>query len=129
MILLGAALIAIGSTEVLVGYASGKVVLIIGVLLVLIALWRVRVRASQTLLQPSANAHYQTYAHIDEILDRLEDLSQQRNWDIDKRFEVARMACENPAATIDELERLFDEGHRSSFDDPVASMPEKGVSK
>lgn len=57
------------------------------------------------------------YLDVEEINDGLDDLARQRGWDFDKRMEIAFMACENRAATIDELERHYDSGLRSAFVD------------
>jgi len=47
-------------------------------------------------------------ADIADVIDRLEDIARERNWDLTKRFEIARLACEYPTMTIEELERRYD---------------------
>jgi len=81
----------------------------------LIAWWRLRARNTQALLGP-AEPQASVYADIDDVIDRLDDRARERNWSLGKRFEIARLACENRTISIDELERLYDRGIRSAPD-------------
>ena len=116
MIVLAAAIIAMGAASSFVGGALGAVAIVVVLLVVLIACWWLRVRNKRALSRRAAQRQPSAYADIEDVIDRLEDLAQERNWDLDKRFEIARMACENRAATFDELERRYDRGLRSAFD-------------
>jgi len=64
---------------------------------------------------PAERPQASEYADIEDVNDILEDPAQRRNWDLDKRFDIARMACENRTTTFDELERRYDRGVRSAF--------------
>jgi hypothetical protein len=109
-----AALVATGTAGFLLGGARGAAVAVIAWAGVLIAYWRVRTRNAQALLKSAEPPQPSVYADIDEIIDHLDDLARERNWDLGKRFDIARMACENPIMTFDELERRYDRGHRSA---------------
>jgi hypothetical protein len=115
MIILAAALIAMGTAGFFLGGALGAAAIVIAPMVVLIACWGLWVRNKQTLSRLAAQRQSSAYADIEDVIDRLEDLARERNWDLGKRFEIARLACENPAATFDELERLYDRGLRSAL--------------
>jgi hypothetical protein len=115
MIMHAVGIFAFGTAGYLVGGASGAAAVVVTWTVVLIACWRLRVRNKQTLSRLAAQRQSSAYADIEEVIDRLEDLARERNWDLGKRFEIARLACENPAATFDELERLYDRGLRSAL--------------
>ena len=115
MIMHAVGIFAFGTAGYLVGGASGAAVVVVTWTVVLIACWRLRVRNKQTPSRLAAQRQSSAYADIEEVIDRLEDLARERNWDLGKRFEIARLACENPAATFDELERLYDRGLRSAL--------------
>jgi len=83
---------------------------------VLIAWWRLRARNAQPLPGPAEQPQPSVYADIEDVIDRLDDLARERNWDLGKRFDVARMACENRTMTFDELERRYDRGFKSAPD-------------
>jgi len=50
------------------------------------------------------------YADIDTINDRLEEVARERRWGLEKRLEIARIACENPSVPFEELESLYERG-------------------
>ena len=116
MIVLAAAIISMGAAGSLVGGALGVAAIVVAPMVVLIACWWLRVRNKRALSRRAAQRQPSAYADIEDVIDRLEDLAQERNWDLDKRFEIARMACENRTAAFDELERRYDRGLRSAFD-------------
>jgi hypothetical protein len=111
-----AALVATGTAGFLVGGASGAAAAVLAWAAVLIAYWRVGTRKAKALSGLAEQPQPSVYVDIDEVIDRLEDLARERNWDLGKRFEIARMACENRTMTIDELERRYDRGLRSALD-------------
>ncbi len=110
-----AALVATGTAGFLVGGAAGAAAGVLAWTVVLIAWWRLRARKTQALPIP-AEPQPSVYADIDDVIDRLDDLARERNWDLGKRFVIARMACENRTMTFDELERRYDRGLRSALD-------------
>jgi len=69
---------------------------------------------------PSADGAEQgqasVYANIDAVNDRLEDVARERRWSLEKRFEIARIACENPSVPFGKLETLYDRGFRAAPD-------------
>jgi len=110
-----AALVATGTAGFLVGGAAGAAAGVLAWTVLLIAWWRLRARNTQALLGPT-EPQASVYADIDDVIDRLDDRARERNWSLGKRFEIARMACENRTISIDELERLYDRGLRSAPD-------------
>ena len=111
-----AALVATGTAGFLVGGAEGAAAGVLAWTVVLIAWWRLRARNAQPLPGPAEQPQPSVYADIEDVIDRLDDLARERNWDLGKRFDVARMACENRTMTFDELERRYDRGLRSALD-------------
>ena len=53
------------------------------------------------------------YGAIDEIFEALGAIARERGWNIDKRLDIARLACERSELTFGELEELYDQGVRS----------------
>ncbi len=107
-----AALVAAASAGFLAGGASGATAAVVVWTAVLIAWWRLRARNAQVRPGPAAQPQPSAYADIEDVIDRLDDLARGRNWDLAKRLDIARMACENRTMTFDELERLYDRGVR-----------------
>jgi hypothetical protein len=111
-----AALIAVGTVGFLAGGVSGVVAVVVGWTVALIALWRIQARIGRSPPEPAERRQPSAYADIEDVIDRLDDLARERNWDLGKRFDIARMACENRTTAFDELERRYDRGLRSAFD-------------
>jgi hypothetical protein len=111
-----AALFATGTAGFLVGDAAGAAAGVLAWTVLLIAWWRIRARNAQALPGPTEQPQHSTYADFDEVIERLDGLARERNWDLGKLFAIARMACENPTMTFDELERLYDQRLRSAPD-------------
>jgi hypothetical protein len=109
-----AALVAAGTAGFFVGGAKGAAAVVVAWVVVLIARWRLRARNAQALPGPAEQPQPSAYADIEDVIDRLDDLARERNWDLAKRLDIARMACENRTMTFDELERLYDRGLRSA---------------
>ena len=61
-----------------------------------------------------ANDAKNPYANIDAVNDRLEEVARDRHWSLEKRLEIARIACENPSVPFEELESLYDRGYRAA---------------
>jgi hypothetical protein len=110
-----AALIATGTAGFLAGGAAGASAAVVASMVVLLARWWLRARNAQSLPKPTEQPP-SAYADIEEVIDSLDDLARERNWDLGKRFDIARMACENPTLTFDELERRYDLGLRPAPD-------------
>jgi hypothetical protein len=108
VILHAAALIYIGTTGFLIGGAAGAAAGVGAWAVVLIAWWQLRARRAPAPPGP-AEPKQVSAADIEEVIDRLDDIARERNWDLHKRFDIARMACEYPTMTIDELERRYEE--------------------
>lgn len=111
-----AAFVATGTAGFLVGGAAGAAAGVVAWTVVLIAWWRLRARNAQALPGPAEQPQPSTYADIEEVIERLDDLARERNWDLGKHFAIARMACENRTTTFDELERGYDRGLRPAPD-------------
>ena len=114
-ILHAAAFIAIATAGFLISGVLGAATVAIWWAAVLIVGRRLRTSSAQASAGPTEQPHASEYADIEDINDILEDIAQRRNWDLDKRFDIARMACENRTTTFDELERRYDRGARSAF--------------
>ena len=112
VIMHGAALIAIATAGFLIGGVSGAATVVVWWVAALIVGRRLRTSNAQA---PAEQHQTSEYADIEDVNDVLEDIAQRRNWDLDKRFDIARMACENRTTTFDELERRYDRGARSVF--------------
>jgi hypothetical protein len=104
-----AALVATGTAGFLVAGARGAALAMAACAGALVAYRRVRTRKAQAAERPPPSV----YANIDEVMERLHDVARERNWNLGKRFEIARMACEDRKMAIDELERRYDRGLRS----------------
>ncbi len=111
-----AALVATGTVGFLVGGASGATAAVVVWTAVLIACWRLRAHNAQVRPEPAEQTQPSAYADIEDVIDSLDDLARERNWDLAKRLDIARMACENRTMTYDELERRYDRGLRSAPD-------------
>jgi hypothetical protein len=115
VILHAAAFIAIATAGFLIGGVSGAATVVVWWAAALIVGKRLRTTNAQVPAEPAEQPHASEYADIEDVNDILDDLAQRRNWDLDKRFDIARMACENRTTTFDELERRYDRGARSAF--------------
>ncbi len=117
-------LVATGAAGFLVGGAAGAAAGVLAWTAVLIAWWRLRPRNVQVLPGPAEQPQPSTYADFDEVIERLDDRARERNWSLGKRFEIARLACENRSISIDELESLYDRGLRSAPEKTRQNTPE-----
>jgi hypothetical protein len=115
MILHAAAFIAIATVGFLIGGVLGAATVVVWWTAALIVGKRLWTNNVQAPAGPAERPQASEYADIEDVNDILEDLAQRRNWDLDKRFDIARMACENRTTTFDELERRYDRGVRSAF--------------
>jgi hypothetical protein len=111
----GAAFIAIIAAGFLLGGAAGAATVVLCWIAALIVRWRLWAINARNLAEPVAEPRLSPYANIEDVNDILEDIARRRNWDLDKRWDIARMACENRTTTFDELERRYDRGVRSEF--------------
>ena len=111
-----ATLVATGAAGFFLGGAEGAAASVLAWTAVLIGYWWLRARKAQALPGPTAPPQPSAYADIEDVIDRLDDRARERNWSLGKRFEIARMACENRTMSIDELERRYDRGIRSAPD-------------
>ena len=107
VILYAAALITTATAGFFVGSAAGWAAAAGAWAVVLVAWWLLRERGAPTL--PGPVEPHLSAAHIEEVIERLDDIARERNWSFDKRVGVARMACEYRNETIRELERRYDE--------------------
>jgi len=118
-----AALVATGTAGFLVGGAAGAAAGVLAWTVVLITWWRLRVHNARALPGP-AEPRPSIYADIEDVIDRLDDVARERNWDLGKRFVIARLACENRTTSIDELERRYDRGLGSAPEKTRQNTPE-----
>ena len=115
VILHAATFIAIATAGFLIGGASSAATVVVCWAAALIVGKRLRTNNVQAPGGPAERPQASEYADIEDVNDILEDLAQRRNWDLDKRFDIASMACENRTTTFDELECRYDRGVRSAF--------------
>ena len=120
-----AMLVATGAAGFFFGGAEGAAASVLAWTAVLIGYWRLRARYAHALPGPKEPPQPSAYADIEDIVDRLDDLARERNWSLGKRFEIARMACENRTMSIDELEHRYDRGLRSAPDKDTTEHPGK----
>jgi len=99
----------------LIGGVWGAATVVVWWAAALIVGKRLRTNNVQAPAKPAERPQVSVYADIEDVNDILEALAHRRNWDLDKRFDIARMACENRATNFDELERRYDRGVRSVF--------------
>ncbi|MFN0038857.1 MAG: hypothetical protein ACKVP2_05050 [Burkholderiales bacterium] len=118
------AFVATGTAGFLAGGTTGAVAGVLAWTVLLIARWRLRERDTKALPGPS-KPQASAYAEIEDVIDRLDDIARERNWDLGKRFVIARMACENRTMSIDELERRYDQGLGSAPDKDTTEHPGK----
>jgi len=90
-----------------------------------VAYKRFHARTFHTLAASTKRPQQPVYADITNVIDRLEGIAKQGNWDLAKRLEVARMACENPTITFEQLDCSYDRGHRSVQDKARQNTPER----
>ena len=110
------AFIAVTTAGFLISGVSGATIVVVWWAAALIVGRRLRkTSAQQAPAGPAEQPQASHYADIEDVNDILEDRAQRRNWDLEKRFDIARMACENRTTTFDELERRYDRGLRSVF--------------
>lgn len=97
----------------------------------LLALWAAvlfscgYLRARRESAADGAGEKASIYANIDVVNDRLEEVARERRWDLEKRLEVARIACENPTVPFEELESLYERGFRAVPDAVKEAEPGK----
>ena len=115
MTLHAAAFIAIATAGFLIGGVWGAATVVVWWAAALIVGKRLRTNNVQAPAGPAERPQASEYADIEDVNDILEDLAHRRNWDLDKRFDIARMVCENRTTNFDELERRYDRGVRSAF--------------
>lgn len=111
MIIHVAAFIATGTAGFVLGGAAGAAAGVGAYAVVRIAWSLVTVSAQDLALvlpEPVEPTRFSAYEDIEDVIDSLEELAKERNWDLGKRLEIARMAWEDPIMTIEEIERLYD---------------------
>ncbi len=116
-------LVTTGAAGFLAGGAEGAAAGVAACTAVLIGCRWFRVQ-TQVLPGPAEQPEHSIYADFDDIVERLDDLARARDWDIDKHFAIARMACSNRTMTFDELERRYDRGLTSVPDASRQDAPE-----
>lgn len=109
-----ASLVATGTAGFVAGGTAGAVASAVLCTVAWLAWWRLRSRTSPVMSEPEEPPS--VYADVEDVIDQLDDLARERGWDLPKRLEIARMACENRATPFDELERRYDRGLRSAID-------------
>jgi hypothetical protein len=107
-----AGFLVVGAAGFLVGGAAGAVAGVLACTVFVIAWW-LWTRNAQALPGPAGQPRPSACKDFDEIVERLNDLAHERNWDLGKHYAIAHMACENRTITFDELERRYDRGVRS----------------
>ena len=111
MIIHAAALIATGTAAFVLGGAAGASAGVGAYAVILIAWCLLKINAqdlAQVLPEPVEPPQFSAYDDIEDDIDRIQEIAQERNWVLAKRLDIARMAYEDPIMTIDELERRYD---------------------
>jgi len=114
VIVFAASLVATGTAGFVAGGTAGAVAGAVLCTVAWLTWWRRRTRLSPVISEPAEPPS--VYADVEDVIDQLDDLARERGWDLPKRLEIARMACENRATPFDELERRYDRGLRSAID-------------
>ena len=113
MIVYAVGLIAMGAAGFLIGGTWTAFALVVSWSALFSACWRLRPHKSQARPRSAEKSSPKLYAGIDGIFESLGDIADERGWNIEKRLEIAGMACERRDMTFDELEKLYDRGVRS----------------
>jgi hypothetical protein len=111
-----ASLVATGTAGFVAGGSAGAVAGAVLCTLAWLTWWRLQKR-NAPVMPGSEEQQPSIYADVEDVIDQLDDLARERGWDLPKRLEIARMACENRATPFAELERRYDLGYRSAIDD------------
>jgi len=109
-----ASLVATGAAGFVAGGSAGAVAGAVLCTVAWLTWWRLRTRNAPAMPSPEEEPP-SVYADVEDVIDQLDDLARERGWDLPKRLEIARMACENRATPFDELERRYDRGLRSAI--------------
>jgi len=115
VILHAAALIVTGTAGFLLGGVAGAAAGVGACAVVLIARRRLGARNTAVVPTPMKPRQFSA-ADIADVVERLEDIARERNWSLGKRFDIARMACEYPTMTIEDLERRYDSRQKATPD-------------
>jgi hypothetical protein len=110
-----ASLVATGTAGFVAGGSAGAVAGAVLCTVAWLTWWRLQKR-NAPVMPGSEEQQPSIYADVEDVIDQLDDLARERGWDLPKRLEIARMACENRATPFDELERRYDRGLRSTID-------------
>jgi hypothetical protein len=113
VIVFAASLVATGTAGFVAGGTAGAVAGAVLCTVAWLTWWRLRTHTSPVMAEPEESPS--VYADVEDVIDQLDDLARERGWDLPKRLEIARMACENRATPFDELERRYDRGLRSAI--------------
>lgn len=124
MIAYAMGLIAMGFAGFLIGGTWTAFALMVSWSAIVTACWRLALRKVQARPQSGEKPSRKLYAGIDEIFESLGDIAGERGWDIEKRLEIAGMACEHRDMTFDELEKLYDRGVRSLLGENAQHRPD-----
>jgi len=116
VIMFAASLVATGAAGFVAGGAAGAAGGLVVWTAVWLAWWRLKAGTAPAATGQEAQPQHSVYADVEDVIDQLDDLARERDWDLPKRLEIARMACENRATPFDELERRYDLGRRSAID-------------
>lgn len=116
MIVFAASLVATGTAGFVAGGTEGAVAGAVLCTAAWFSWWRLERRNVPAVAGTYEQTQPSIYADVEDVIDQLDDLARERGWDLSKRLEIARMACENRATPFDELERRYDRGLRSAID-------------
>jgi hypothetical protein len=106
-------LIAMGFAGFLIGGTWTAFALMVSWSAIVTACWRLALRKVQA--RPQSG---------EKPSRSLGDIAGERGWDIEKRLEIAGMACEHRDMTFDELEKLYDRGVRSLLGENAQHRPD-----
>lgn len=124
MIVYAAGLIAMGAAGFFIGGTWTAIALVVSWSTIFTACWRSRLHKAQARPQSEQKPSPELYAGIDGIFESLGDIARERGWDIEKRLEIAGMACEHRDMPFEELEKLYDRGVRSLLGENAQHRPD-----
>jgi hypothetical protein len=118
-----AAIAAAGGAGFALAGAMGA--LMLGAALLAVNLVWQRLWTRNAPIQPTtaACARCATGEQFQEVPDALDDVARTRGWDLAKLYAIAWMSCHDTPATLEDLERRYEEGAGAAPTDVLCGRP------